>query len=648
MNRTGGLPGSQELQQRLSALEAHAAGLSLAQVMTRGFPGEIHYWSRGMERLYGFSAAEAVGRISHQLLRTEFPRSRDAVDQELLERAEWTGELRHRRRDGQEIIVVSHQSLHRDQADAPSLVTEVNNDITEARRGDAARQYLASIVESSDDAIIGKTLEGVVTAWNSAAESIFGYRAEEMIGQPITLLLPPDRLDEEAMILERVRRGERLRHYETIRLRKDGSEIAVSLTISPILSASGMIIGASKIVRDITAERRSQSRIQELQAELVHVARMSTLGQMASAIAHELNQPLTAVNNYASALGRVLAGADAVPDRARDIVERIRQQTSRAGEVIRRLREHVAKRGTNRRREDVNAVVGEAVELGLLGTRHQGVHATVDLDPAVEPAMLDRVQIGQVIINLVRNAVEAMEAADDPRTRGFDACAAGGGGDRGGRHRGRHSAGGGGTAVPAVRHVEGRGSRAGPVDLSRTGRGAWRAAYRVRRRHRRDPVRDPAADHDRGVALSLRGAWRRSNPHRVHARSGATAATGRRRHFSPCAAARTSAAWPVTLTLRQALAILPALSIRNVLRSIPIYLRPYIDFSTQVPYFSATACDSSDASGNVSWYFSANLSIGFILSGDTPMTSMPIWPSCGSASWNAHASLVQPGVSAFG
>src|SRR5262249_12471997 len=106
--------------------------------------------------------------------------------------------------------------------------------------------------------------------------------------------------------------------------------------------------------------------------------------------------------------------------------------------------------------------------------------------------------------------------------------------------------------------------------------------------------------------------------------------------------------WLVTLTLRHAFTTLPRLSIRNVLRSIPIYLRPYIDFSTHVPNCSATVCDSSDASGNVSWYLSANLSIGLILSGDTPITSMPMLPSCGNASWNAHASLVQPGVSAFG
>ncbi|MGC1412884.1 MAG: PAS domain S-box protein [Acetobacteraceae bacterium] len=412
---TGGRSGrhdqTQDLQRRISSLEAHAAGLSLAQVMTRSFPGEIHYWSRGMERLYGFSSAEALGRISHELLRTEFPQSRTDVERELLEREEWTGELRHRQRDGQEVVVISHQSLHRDPAGTPSLVTEVNNDITEARRGYEARQYLAAIVDSSEDAIVGKTLEGVVTAWNSAAEAMFGYRASEMIGQPIARLLPPDRSDEEARILDGLRRGVRLQHYETSRVRKDGSELAVALTISPILDASGRIIGASKIVRDITAERRSRSRIQELQAELAHVGRLSTMGQMASAIAHELNQPLTAVSNYAGALDRILASGTADPKRVREIVERMRQQTTRAGEVIRRLREHVAKRNTTRLLEDVNAMVREAVELGLLGTLHYGVRMSMELEAAVGSVMLDRVQIGQVIINLVRNAVEAMEAS---------------------------------------------------------------------------------------------------------------------------------------------------------------------------------------------------------------------------------------------
>jgi two-component system sensor kinase FixL len=117
------------------------------------------------------------------------------------------------------------------------------------------------------------------------------------------------------------------------------------------------------------------------------------------------------VSNYAGALGRVLAGTNADPDRARDILERIRQQTLRAGEVIRRLREHVAKRATTRQPEDVNLMVREAVELGLVGTRHRGVRTIMQLGSALPPVMLDRIQIGQVIVNLVRNAVEAMEAS---------------------------------------------------------------------------------------------------------------------------------------------------------------------------------------------------------------------------------------------
>jgi two-component system sensor kinase FixL len=412
MNRTSGRTGRggevAELRRRVSSLEAAAAGLGLAQVMTRSFAGEIRSWSRGMERLYGFTADEAVGRISHQLLQTQFPRTLHDIERELLDQEEWTGELRHRRRDGQEIIVVSHQSLHRDANGGTPLVTEVNNDITEERRGREARLYLASIVDSSDDAIIGKTLDGIVTAWNQAAEAMFGYTGDEMISRPIEILLPPDRAHEESMILERLRHGEHLRHFETVRLRKDGSRIEVSLTVSPIRSASGEIIGASKIARDISAERRSQSRIAELQAELLHVARLSTMGQMASAIAHELNQPLTAVGNYAGALARLLAGANADIERAREIVERIRRQTSRAGEVIRRLRDHVAKRNTTRLREDINAVVKEAVELGLVGLQHQGVRTVLQLDAAVGSALIDRIQLGQVMINLVRNAVEAM------------------------------------------------------------------------------------------------------------------------------------------------------------------------------------------------------------------------------------------------
>ncbi|MDQ3918174.1 MAG: PAS domain S-box protein, partial [Acidobacteriota bacterium] len=129
------------------------------------------------------------------------------------------------------------------------------------RASDLARARLAAIIESADDAIISKTLEGVITTWNKGAQRIFGYTADEVIGKPVTILFPPDHLDEEPGILARIRAGERIEHYETVRLRKDGTLIDISLTVSPILADDGRIIGASKIARDITEQRRAQHEL---------------------------------------------------------------------------------------------------------------------------------------------------------------------------------------------------------------------------------------------------------------------------------------------------------------------------------------------------------------------------------------------------
>src|SRR6185369_13650272 len=133
-----------------------------------------------------------------------------------------------------------------------------------------ALSLLAAIVESSDDGIIGKALDGTITSWNSGAEAIYGYRADEVKGRPISILMPPDRADEMPQILERIRRGERIRHYETVRVTKDGREINVSLTISPIKGAAGTIIGASTIAREITAHKKEEEQLREQAALLDH------------------------------------------------------------------------------------------------------------------------------------------------------------------------------------------------------------------------------------------------------------------------------------------------------------------------------------------------------------------------------------------
>jgi len=153
--------------------------------------------------------------------------------------------------------------------------------VSEQRRAEEVKGYLAAIVDSSEDAIIGKTLEGIIASWNRGAERIFGYTAEEVLGQPITVLIPPDRLDEEPTIIARLRRGERIEHFETVRRRKDGQIVDISLTISPIKDGTGKIIGVSKTGRDITEQRRAikeKERIfSELQDSLANVRTLSGL-----------------------------------------------------------------------------------------------------------------------------------------------------------------------------------------------------------------------------------------------------------------------------------------------------------------------------------------------------------------------------------
>ena len=148
------------------------------------------------------------------------------------------------------------------------------------------RERLAAIVDSSDDAIISKILDGTISAWNRGAEKVFGYSAAEMVGKPMLVLLPPERIDEESDILARIKRGESVDHFETVRVRKGGTKIDVSVTILPIRDSRGVIVGASKIARDITERKRAEEALREIQAQ-----KLASVGQLAAGIAHEINTP---------------------------------------------------------------------------------------------------------------------------------------------------------------------------------------------------------------------------------------------------------------------------------------------------------------------------------------------------------------------
>lgn len=247
------------------ALEEKARLLDLSNdaILVRDASDRITFWNNGATDMYGFRRDEAIGRVSHDLFRTEFPEPFAAIQEKLLRDGQWAGELIHTCATGARKIVSTRWVVERDASGNLRSVLESNRDITDAKRAEEAQSRLAAIIESSDDAIVSKGLDGIITSWNKAAERMFGYTANEAIGQPIYLIIPPDRKDEERDILERIGRGQRIDHFQTVRRHKDGSLLDMSVTISPLRDSSGRIIGASKVARDITAQKRNEQALRE-------------------------------------------------------------------------------------------------------------------------------------------------------------------------------------------------------------------------------------------------------------------------------------------------------------------------------------------------------------------------------------------------
>ena len=307
-------------------------------------------------------------------------------------------------------------TLERDQHLVISQLRAANKQLVESSERILKLQrdtaHLASIVESTGDAILTKSLDGIVTSWNRGAERTFGYRADEIVGKPMAVLFPPELVHEESEILDRLRADHSLDHYETRRLRKDGTEIYVAMTVSPLHNAKGEVIGGSVIARDVTEQRQTRARLTDLQSELIHLSRWNMMGMMAATIAHELNQPLAAVANYSAALKRLLSSPQFSPALAEDILDKIAKQRERASQIVERLRNQVARGRIQRRPENVEDVIAEALELVSSTVHRAGAHATLETVGALKPVLVDRVQIQQVLINLVRNGVEAMELSD--------------------------------------------------------------------------------------------------------------------------------------------------------------------------------------------------------------------------------------------
>ena len=286
---------------------------------------------------------------------------------------------------------------------------------TNAADAEARAAHLNSILDSIPEAMIVIDDRGNMSSFSATAERLFGHAAADILGKNVKMLMPSPYQDEHDGYLKRyMRTGER-RIIGVGRVvvgqRKDGSTFPMELAVGEMHVREQRFF--TGFIRDLTERQETEARLQELQSELVHVSRLTAMGEMASALAHELNQPLSAIANYMKGARRLLDGrSDESAVTVCGAMDKAGEQALRAGQIIRRLRDFVARGETERRVEDVRKLVEEASALALVGAKDKDVRVRFDFTPQVGFVLADKVQIQQVLLNLMRNAIEAMETTE--------------------------------------------------------------------------------------------------------------------------------------------------------------------------------------------------------------------------------------------
>jgi len=394
-----------------------------------GPDGLILWANRAELEMLGYTKGEYVG---HHI--AEFHADQPVIENILRRQANGETvheeEARMRCKDGtiREVLISSSGRW----ADGKLLHTRCfTRDISKRKPAELARARLAAIVESSDDAIVSKDLNGVITSWNRGAERLFGYSPQEAIGQPVTLLIPSDLFDEEPDILKRIRRGEKIEHYETVRRRKDGTLVNISLTVSPIIDARGQIVGASKVARDITGRKQTEAALQHANERLANqaaglerlvrertaelTATNKQLEAFVYSIAHDLRAPLRAMEGYSAML---LEEAGAVlNETTRGYANRINKSAQVLDTLLRDLL--AFSRLTQERIELAPVKLESAVQfaLDLLQEEIQRKKARVEIARPLPTVLAHAPTLGQVMVNLVSNALKFVAPGQPPLIR---------------------------------------------------------------------------------------------------------------------------------------------------------------------------------------------------------------------------------------
>lgn len=386
--------------------------------------GNITIWNHGAERLQGWSAAEVIGQPATRFYPDDAvaagrPASflAKASEGEKIEVDDW-----QIRKDGSEFLAhISITALRNPDGTLRGFAAIVR-DITDQRAMESSLRnseaHLRSILSTVPDAMIVIDERGMIVSFSTAAENLFGYTQAEVAGSNVSMLMPSPYRERHDGYLERyLLTGERRIigiGRVVFAMRKDGSTFPMELSVGEATGEDQRLF--TGFIRDLTDRQQTQERLEQLQSELIHVARLSAMGTMASTLAHELNQPITAVTNYVEAVRDMLDEPDPndFPE-VREALQDAANEAMRAGHIVRRLRDFVARGEVEKTIESLPNLINEAAAFGLLGANEKSIHTTIDIDHEAASVLVDKVQIQQVLVNLIRNAVEAMSNSDERR-----------------------------------------------------------------------------------------------------------------------------------------------------------------------------------------------------------------------------------------
>ena len=367
-------------------------------IITQSLNGIIQTWNRAAERMFGYSADEALGRPISMLVPPERIDEEDGAV-ERIRRGDAVGHFETERvaKNGQRVPVSITMSPVLTPTGDVYGISVIARDLTERRALERNAFHLAAIVSSAEDAIASKDINGIVQTWNKAAERMFGYTAEEMIGHSIRTIIPRDRWHEEDEVLARIRSGRAIDHFETVRQRKDGSLIEISLSVSPIKTSTGAVIGASKIARDVSIQRRLAREAEEANR---------VKDEFLAMLSHELRTPLNAVLGYT----RMLRDGHLAPDRRERAMETIERNANLLGQLVADVLD-VSSIVTGKVRLkmtscDLKTLVQAATDVVRPSADAKGIDLRVDAPETSVHATCDGERMQQVFWNLLSNAVK--------------------------------------------------------------------------------------------------------------------------------------------------------------------------------------------------------------------------------------------------